>query len=369
VRTLDQGPEVGRWLVFDHVTGEKNIGKPVSLRHVADRAGVSPATASRVLSGSDHPVNAATRQKVLSAAEQLGFEPNRLARALATARSQTVGVILHDVSDPYFGDIVKGLEDALHRADYHLFVASSDRHAEKELSYVRAFQAHQVDAIVFAASGLTDPGYQAELQSAVNRFHARGGVVMVLSDHFLNEPGVRFDNHAGTAAMVEYLYRKGHRRIGYLSGPSDIEVSRVRLEGFRSALAALGLSADRDLIVDGKFTAEGGAEAVMKIMARAEVTAVLAANDLMAMGALRQLLSSGRSVPGEISLAGIDDIAISQLAPVPLTTMRIPTHDMGKRAGRMLLAVLKGDEPTVEWVDGRIVERDSVGTLPAEMIV
>lgn len=340
--------------------------KPISLRDVARRAGVSQATASRVLSGSDHPVNAATRGKVLSAAEQLGFEPNRLARALATARSQTVGVVVHDVSDPYFGEIIKGLEETLQGVDYSLFVASSDRRPDKEVSYVRAFHAHQVDAIVFAASGLTDPDYRSQMSAAVSRFRSRGGVVVVLSDHILEEPGIRFDNRAGVMNMVEYLYRRGHRRIGYITGPGDLEVSRVRLQGFREGLSKFGLPAGDERIADGGFSPSGGAEAVMKILANVEVTAVMAANDLMAMGALRALLDSGRSVPGDVSVAGFDDIVISELAPVPLTTMRVPTYAMGRRAARMLLSILKGEEASDEWIEGEIIERESVGTIDPE---
>lgn len=338
--------------------------KPVSLRDVAESAGVSQATASRVLSGSDHPVNSATRERVLVAAKQLGFEPNRLARALATARSQTVGVVVHDVSDPYFGEIVKGLEDSLYPADYSLFVASSDRQPDKELAYVRAFQSHRVDAIVFAASGLIDPDYRSELMSAVGRFRSRGGIVLILSDHFLEEPGVRFDNRAGVRTMVGYLHGKGHRRIGYIAGPPEVEVSRVRLDGFRRALKDFGLPLEEAAVVDGQFTAAGGGEAVMKIMASGDVTAVLAANDLMAMGALRALLDSGRSVPEDVSVVGFDDIVISELAPVPLTTMHVPTYEIGQRAGQMLLSVLGGGEPANQSVDGRIVERQSVASPP-----
>lgn len=351
---------------FDTVTSEQNRHKPVSLRHVAERAGVSQATASRVLSGSEHPVNSATRERVLSAAEQLGFEANRLARALATARSQTVGVIVHDVSDPYFGDIVKGLEDALHGADYHLFVASSDRRPDKELSYVRAFHAHQVDAIAFAASGLTDPKYQSKLLAAVGRFQSRGGVVVVVSDHFLKAPGVRFDNRAGTAEMVRYLHGRGHRNIGYISGPRELEVSRVRLEGYRSAMEELGLQAGEELVVDGRFTPQGGAEAVERVMRAGSLSAVLAANDLMAMGALRRLISSGVSVPEEVSVAGMDDISISELAPVPLTTFHVPTYEMGTKAGELLLSILGGEDPPDQQVRGEIVERESVATLVAD---
>lgn len=330
------------------------------MRHVAELAGVSVATASRVMSGSSHPVSADTRQRVLAAADQLAFQPNRLARALVTARSQTIGVIVHDISDPYFGDIVKGLEDGLHDADYRLFVASSDRDPERELSYVRAFDAYQADAIVFAASSLTEPSYLEALGSLVARYRARGGVVVVLSDHKLDAPRVRFDNRGATSEMVHYLARRGHRRIGYITGPPDLEVSRVRMEGFNQAVADLDLARGPNYVANGSFTVKGGENAVSEIIGRVEVTAILAANDLMAIGATRQLLSSGHLVPGEMSVAGLDDIPIAEYGPVPLTTMRVPTYDIGRRGALLLLEALDEEDPQDVQVTGAIIERDSV---------
>lgn len=335
-----------------------------SLRHVAELAGVSVATASRVMSGSNHPVSEVTRQRVLSAADRLSFEPNRLARALVTARSQTVGVIVHDISDPYFGDIVKGLEDGLNADDYRLFVASSDRDPDKELSYVRAFHAHRVDAIVFAASSLTDPSYGKELRALAQRFQARGGVVVLLSDHLLDGPGVHFDNRRAVSEMVHYLHERGHNKIGYIGGPDDLEVSKVRLAGFTAAMSELGLEASPNRIANGLFTVGGGSEAMARLVAGApDLTAVLAANDLMAIGAMRQLLASGSSVPGTVSVAGLDDIPLAEYGPVPLTTMRVPTYRIGREGADLLLQALSHEDPDDVWVEGEIIERDSVATI------
>jgi len=334
-----------------------------SLRHVAQLAGVSVATASRVMSGSSHPVSERTRQRVLSAADELSFEPNRLARALVTARSQTVGVIVHDISDPYFGEIVKGLEDGIHAEDYRLFIASSDRDPEKELSYVRAFHAHQVDAIVFAASALTDPAYVDTLVELTNRFRARGGVIVTLSDHVLEGARVMFDNRRAMADLVGYLTERGHRRIGYIGGPAELEVSRVRLAGFTAAAAQFGIETGPEHIADGRFTVTGGGAAVAEILDRVDVTAVMSANDLMAIGAMRHLLASGLSVPGDVSVAGLDDIPIAEYGPVPLTTLRVPTYEIGRQGATLLLAALDSDEPADVHVSGEIVERDSVATI------
>lgn len=335
-------------------------GGGTSLRDVAELAGVSVATASRVMSGSSHPVSADTRQRVLSAADSLAFEPNRLARALVTARSQTVGVIVHDISDPYFGEIVKGLEDGMHEKEYRLFVASSDRDPEKELSYFRAFHAHQVDAIVFAASSITDPVYTTTLEQLAERFRARGGVIVMLSDHVLSGPRVTFDNRRAIFEMVRYLVDKGHRRIAYISGPSDLEVSAVRLAGFRDAVAEFGLPGGDDFTVDGRFTVAGGEEAMGKLLRQTEVSAVLAANDLMAIGATRKLLAEGRAVPDDVSVAGFDDIPIAAYGPVPLTTMRVPTYEIGKSGADLVLAALDDTERDHVQVVGELVERESV---------
>jgi LacI family transcriptional regulator len=331
-----------------------------SLRDVAELAGVSVATASRVMSGSSHPVSDDTRVKVLSAADQLGFEPNRLARALVTARSQTIGVIVHDISDPYFGEIVKGLEDGLYGEDYRLFVASSDRDPEKELNYVRAFHAHQVDAIVFAASSMTDPEYLDGLAGLAGRFRDRGGVIIALSDHALDVPRIRFDNRRAVSEMVGYLAARGHRRIGFIGGPSDLDVSRIRLAGYEAAVAELGLDSGPELVVDGGFTIAGGELAMESLMGAGTPTAVLAANDLMAFGASRHLLAAGVDVPGEVSVAGVDDIPLAAYGPVPLTTMKVPTYEIGRRGADLLLAALDDDAPADVVVSGKIVERESV---------
>jgi LacI family transcriptional regulator len=272
-------------------------------------------------------------------------------------------VIVHDISDPYFGDIVKGLEDGIHAEDYRLFVASSDRDPEKELNYVRAFHAHQVDAIVFAASSLTDPAYIEALSTLMTRFRARGGVFVVLSDHVLEGPRVRFDNRRAVAEMVAYLVERGHRRIGYISGPAELEVSRARLAGYTSAAAEFGLATGSEYIADGRFTVAGGGAAVAELMARVDLTAVLAANDLMAIGATRELLASGVAVPADVSVAGLDDIPIAEYGPVPLTTMRVPAYGIGRLGASLLLDALRDGDPDDVLVSGEIIARESVATV------
>lgn len=336
-----------------------------SLRDVARDAGVSVSTASRVLSGSSHPVSQGTRDRVHDVADRLGFEPNRLARALATARSQTIGVIVHDVSDSYFAEIVRGLEDGAGLQDHALFVASSDRDPDKELALLRAFTSHRVDAIVLVASGLDLDDYRAKVEALLARYEALGGVVVLMSEHSYEAPRIFYDNRGTTASMVKYLVDLGHRRIGYLTGPPELSVTTARSAGYHDALARAGIEADPDLVACGWFSIEGGAAAAASLMAGPRPTAVVAGNDLMAIGALRRLLDLGYRVPGDVSVAGFDDIEFAAYASVPLTTVRIPLTEFGRRGADLVLRLLQGQvQSVVPSVECELVVRASTGPPP-----
>lgn len=185
----------------------------------------------------------------------------------------------------------------------------------------------------------------------------------MLSDHLLEGPRVLFDNRRAVAEMVGYLVDRGHRRIGYISGPPDLEVSHVRLAGFNAAVAEFGLGAGPECVADGSFTVEGGGAAVAELLERVDVTAVLAANDLMAIGATRRLLSSGIAVPDEVSVAGVDNIPIAEYGPVPLTTMQVPTYEIGRRGASILLEALADGHPASVRLKGEIIERESVAGI------
>ena len=339
-----------------------------SLRDVARLAGVSTSTASRVLSGSTHPVGEGTRRRVLAAADQLNFAPNRLARALVTARSLTIAALVHDISDPYFAEILGGLEDVMGRNGYSLLVASSRRDPAKELAYIEAFQAYQVDAIVFAASGLIDPDHIAGLATLLDPYRRRGGVVVALSDHRYPAPSVRVGNFEASGLAVAHLAGLGHRRIGFIGGPAALSVSEVRLAGYRSGLGVAGLDPDSGLVVAGDFSLEGGRAAVGQLIGRG-ATAVIGANDMLALGAIRELAELGARVPADVSVVGINNVVMAEYGPVPLTTVQVPTTDLGRRGGELVLALLAGgNDPRVDATDivlaPELVIRKSSGPPP-----
>lgn len=334
-----------------------------SLRDVARLAGVSASTASRVIGGSDHPVSEQSRARVLEAARILDFRPNRLARALATARSYTIGVVVHDAADPYFAQIIRGLEDVLDENDYGLFVASSDLEPSTELTCIEAFLSHQVDAIVLAASAIDDPGHASELKQILDEFTGRGGKVVCLSDHSYPADSVLIHNDEVAAEATGHLVELGHRRIAYLAGPSNLLVNRSRHGGYVLALERAGIDYDPSLVNQGDFTLESGRGATQWLVEETDATAVVGANDLMAIGLVRGLLERDVSVPDEMSVVGIDDIPFADYAPVPLTSVSIPLTELGRRGGTMVMALLDGEDFGPAEVSHRLVQRASTKAL------
>lgn len=299
---------------------------------------------------------------MLQAALDLDFRPNRLARALVTARTHTIGAIVHDISDPYFGEIVRGLEDVAHLSDYQVFACSSDRDPDRELAYVRALLSYRVDGVVFAGGGIENRAYQTELNRLLKDFREHGGAVVVLAPHAIRAPSVTVDNRAGAVEMTRHLLDLGHRQIAFVSGPPHIRTSRVRLMGYRAALMEAGVGNEPDLEAPGWFTSEGGGKAVSQLLEqRPELTAVFAANDVMAFGVLHELAGRGITVPEEVSVAGFDDVQMAAYLHSPLTTVRMPMYDMGQEGARMILDSLAGRQVRSRRLPVEVVIRASTG--------
>ncbi len=342
-----------------------------SITEVARLAGVSAATASRVVSASDYPVSPATRERVLEAARTLDYVPNALARGLLKSRVPVVAVVVHDITDPYFAEVVRGVEDAASVAGFLVITCSSERDAERERSYVRLLRSIRAAAVVFAGSGLDDPAVTAETDRHLAAMRSDGAAIVHLSPHALGEPDVGVDNAAGIAAMVAALVALGHRRIAFLAGPRALFVARARLAGYRQGLEAAGIAYDEGLVVRTSFDADGGALGVDTLVAAATTfTAVCCANDLLALGALGRLAELGIAVPGTVSVAGFDDISTAALTAPSLSTVRLPLREMGRRGFEHATRVLAGVEPAREVLPTEVVLRDSTAApaRPVEAI-
>jgi LacI family transcriptional regulator len=331
-----------------------------SITEVAKLAGVSTATASRVVGEVDYPVSESTRERVLAAARQLDYVPNALARGLLKSTVPIVGVIVHDITDPYFNEVVRGVEDAANAAGYLVITCSSDRDPARQNSYARLLRSLRAGAVIFAGSGIDDGEANAELQRHVAGIRANGSAVIHLSPHAGGPPDVGVDNVAGIAAMVAALVELGHSRIAFLAGPETLLVAQERLAGYRRGMADAGLPVDESLVVNGGFDRAGGADGVDELIKRGvEFSAIACANDLLALGAIQRLGELGRSVPADVSVAGFDDISIAALTAPHLSTVRLPLREMGRRGFDAAMRAMAGDHVEPITLPTEVVLRDS----------
>ena len=337
-----------------------------SITEVARLAGVSTATASRVVSAADYPVSAPTRARVLEAARTLDYVPNELARGLLKSRVPVVGVIVHDITDPYFAEVVRGVEDGANATGYLVITCSSERDPDRERSYVRLLRSMRAAAVVFAGSGIDDADANEEIDRHLAAMRADGAAVVHLSPHARGGPDVGVDNEAGIAAMVVALAGLGHRRIAFLAGPPSLLVARHRLAGYRRGLSDAGMPFDDALVIATGFDRDGGAAGIDVLLATgASFTAVSCANDLLALGALARLAELGIEVPGAVSVAGFDDVSVAAMTAPALSTVRLPLREMGRRGFERVDALLAGGTPAAELLPTELVLRASTAAPPA----
>jgi LacI family transcriptional regulator len=309
-----------------------------SITDVARMAGVSITTASRVLNPvAGYPIAPTTRQRVLAAAESLQYSPSLIARALVTRRSRIVGAIVGDIVDPYFAEIVRGVEDVARRAGYIVVVCNTDRDPATERRYLAALRDYRADAVLFLGGDFSDPPGRRELEQEVTLARRNGTVALALAGDRAGLPTVDVDHRAGARQMTEYLIGLGHRRIGFVAGPIAVSTARQRLDGFRAAMQAAGL--DASAVAEGGFNYAGGVEGAERLLP-GRPTAIFATNDEMAIGVLTAARVAGLTVPVDLSVVGFGDTARARQVVPALTTVFMPRHEIGAAAMEMVLAAL-----------------------------
>jgi LacI family transcriptional regulator len=314
----------------------------VTLADVARLAGVSPATVSRVINDSAKKVNEDLRERVLAAVAQLHYVPNAHAQNVARPRQSAVGVIVHDVSDPYFAEITRGLQRQAAAHGRLLVICNSYREPERELAYVALLRAQQVHALILAGSGYHDDAFTDRLNAELSAYQHSGGRVAVIGRHRLVGAAVLPANEDGAHALGLRLLGLGHRRVGVIAGPRLLTTTTDRLTGFRRAFDELGVPLPAERIIHADFTRDGGEAAAGTLLAaNPDLTALIALNDSMAVGALSALRGQGVRVPEDISVTGFDDMPIARDVTPALTTVRLPLVEMGERA----MALALGDDP------------------------
>lgn len=335
-----------------------------TLSDVARAAGVSLSTASRVLGGSRDRVSPMLRDRVLTSARDLNYVPNAPARALARAVTSTLGLMVHDLGDPYFAEIARGVLRVAGEAELMVLIGSSYRDPDRELAYIQALRAQRVQAIILAGSGYRDTGAERRAAEELKAFAAAGGRAAVVGRHRLPVDAVLPGNTSGASAMGQLLTDLGHRRIGVVAGPAALTTVEDRLDGFRSALSAAGIELPPSAVVHDDFTRNGGQRAAAQLLdAIPELTAIFALNDAMAVGVLAELRRRRIAVPDHMSLAGFGDIPFADDVTPALTTVRLRMSAMGEEAVRLILRPPSRRSRRRPFVS-EVIERASTGPLP-----
>ena len=273
-------------------------------------------------------------------------------------------MIVHDITDPYFAEVVRGVEDAAATAGYLVITCWSERDAEREREYVRLLRSMRAAAVMFAGSGLDDPALNEEMDRHVDGDARAGAAVVHLSPHALGEPEVSVDNAGGIAAMVRALAGLGHRRIAFLAGPTIADVARQRLDGFRLGMADAGLDPDERSSSTRRSTATAGPRASTRCARRAcRSRPSRCANDLLALGALARLAELGIRVPDDVSVAGFDDIAVAADTSPSLSTVRVPLRELGRHGFAQAERLLAGRPLPGEVLPAEVVLRKSTAAL------
>jgi LacI family transcriptional regulator len=310
----------------------------VTIAQVAAEAGFSAMTVSNVLN--DKPgASARTRQLVLETARRLGYVPNMAARGLKGGRTGLVGVVALDLTNQYALEVVRGIADELAEAEMEVLISATYQDAGRELERVGFLTNGLVDGVLLIAPVLEE--------ATVNLLRTLGRPAVVIDPRRMDVdlPRVVVDNYNGTRAATEYLIGLGHRRIGYIGGDRDFDSATERRRGFTDAMQLSGLTVDQGLVSECDFSYAGGLRAAKELLAEKPPTALLAASDLIAFGAIDAARSLNLDVPGRLSVVGFDDLPQAAQSFPGLTTVRQPLHDMGAAAVRMLLAQI-GDTPS-----------------------
>jgi LacI family transcriptional regulator len=304
------------------------------IKDVAREAGVSTATVSHVINNTRY-VSDEVRARVLEAIERCGYYPNAQARSLASGRSHTLGILISDIVNPFFPELVKSIETAAFERGYDVVLANTSYDAERTSNYVRRLIERKVAGVALMTS---------ELDTALVDELARRDVCVVFLD--LGSSGERMSNlvvnyAVGIKEAIQHLVALGHQQIAYISGPVRLRSAAKRREAFRKCVAE-HLPGARPAIYEGDFKIEGGRRAAYEIIKRGRMpTAVMAANDLMALGAMQEFRTAGLKIPYDISIVGFDDIAFSALTDPPLTTICLPRMELGRRAVEALMTTIE----------------------------
>lgn len=335
---------------------ERNI----TIKDVAKAANVSITTVSRVLNNNFYAVNDETRERVKAVIDELRFVPNAMARGLHSDKTKSVGLIIQDISNPYYPGIVQGVENTAQKLGYSLILANAQRSRTRTVQYLEIMREKRVDGMILAGGGIVKDA------DAQNLFESGDLRTVVIGKPTTDCVSVRIDNQSAGRMACEYLIERGHRNIAMITGVANSNTASDREIGYHQALAAHGIEPRKKWVVRGNFVYEGGYAAIDKLplAETPKITAIFAQNDLMAIGAINALQARGYRVPDDISVIGFDDIQLSSYFSPTLTTVQVPFFEMGRRAMEVLVKMLNGKRADVTtYMQVKIKERSTVRQL------
>jgi LacI family transcriptional regulator, galactose operon repressor len=313
--------------------------RPGTAKAVAELAGVSVTTVSRVLSGQATAIPPETQDRVLAAARELRYRPNSLARALRKGTTQSIGLIVPDISDAYFHQVARGVEDVAQAAGCVVILTNTDRVPGREEACVNLLLDKRVDGIVFAGGGIDDDSHLGGFAWGSTR-------VITIGPHQLPFPSITVDDATAISDAVHHLAEVSCRRVLCLAGQPNWLVTQRRLAGYRRAVRALGLADDPDLVAYGDFTESAGAELAAKALVGTSFDGVIAFNDYTAIGAMHALEAAGLRVPQDVAVVGCDDVPVARMVHPALSSIGFSQYEFGRKAAEMILspASLRPDE-------------------------
>ena len=327
---------------------------PVSIKDIARLAGVSHSTVSRALHNSPL-IPAVTGDRIRKIADEQGYMASAVARSLVTSKTEAIGVVVTSIADPFNGEVVAGVEELANEQGYTVILANSQADPAREVAVVRGFQARRVDGVLVASSrvGALHTPLLSELKIPIVLLNNQHPSAFVHS--------VRFDNVAGSYRAGRHLIELGHRRIAYLGDRFGLHSDTERYAGYCNVMSEAGLPVDAQLVVRGDGKPEEAVAAANQLLSlREPPTAILCYNDMSALGVLRQAAAAGIAVPERLSVTGFDDIFFANYLQPPLTTVRQPMREMGRRAMELLLSLLRGEEnDKTVLIEGELVLRES----------
>ncbi|MBN1430283.1 MAG: LacI family DNA-binding transcriptional regulator [Anaerolineae bacterium] len=337
----------------------------ITIRDVAQRAGVSKATVSHVINETRF-VEEHTRRQVLQAIDELNYRPSRLARSLSTRQTFTVGLLISDIGNPFYHEVILAVEDVALAHDYSVFLFNTNFDAERSMKYIRSMLDRHVDGVIFMTNRL-DVDLVAELSR-----HRVPAVTLDLEE--MQMPGVRnirLEFEIGIREAVDYLIQLGHRRFAHVTGPLDLWTSELRRNAFLGALGQHGIDSSEVTVIEGNFQIDGGRRALHQLLETSNrPTAIFAANDLTALGILWEARKYSLQIPEDLSVVGLDDISLAGQITPPLTTVALPGYSIGSLAMQMLIELINsGEEPGIQsWNQQRLttslVIRESTAAAP-----